>query len=247
MAEVLFITRQDLVRYTTLNGNVDTDKFIQYIKIAQDIHIQNYLGTDLFNKLKDEIQLSQSGIVTGVNITNAGTGYTTDLTNVSVTGGNGSGFTVDYTTDGDILLTAIVNEGGLGYKLNNVLTIASEGNGDAELTVTSLYDIPADYKNLLETYVKPMLIHWAMVEYLPFAAYTIANKGVYKHGSENAENVDKNEIDFLVNKERSIAEHYTERFINFMNFNQIDFPEYNTNSNGDMFPDDINNYGGWIL
>lgn len=166
MAEALFITRNDLVRLTALNGNVDTDKFIQYIKIAQDIHIQNYLGTNLFDKIKSDIE-------------------------------------------------------------NDTL---------------------ADpYLTLLETYIKPMLIHWTMVEYLPFAAYTIANKGVYKHGSENAENVDKLEIDFLINKERSIAEHYTERFIQYMNFNQAQFPEYNTNSNGNMFPDDINNYGGWVL
>ena len=51
MAEALLITRSDLVRFTTVNGNVDTDKFIQYIKIAQDIHIQNYLGTDLLYKI----------------------------------------------------------------------------------------------------------------------------------------------------------------------------------------------------
>ena len=39
MAEALLITRNDIVRFTALNGNVDTDKFIQFIKIAQDIHI----------------------------------------------------------------------------------------------------------------------------------------------------------------------------------------------------------------
>ena len=44
MAEALFITRDDIVKFTALNGNVDTDKFIQFIKIAQDIHIQNYLS-----------------------------------------------------------------------------------------------------------------------------------------------------------------------------------------------------------
>ena len=49
MAEALLITRDDLVRFTSVNGNVDTDKFIQYIKIAQDIHIQNYLGTELLS------------------------------------------------------------------------------------------------------------------------------------------------------------------------------------------------------
>ena len=34
MAEALIITRDDVVKFTSLNGNVDPDKFIQYIKIA---------------------------------------------------------------------------------------------------------------------------------------------------------------------------------------------------------------------
>jgi len=166
MAEALLITRDDLVRFTSVNGNVDTDKFIQYIKIAQDIHIQNYLGTQLLNKIK------------------------------------------------------------------------------ADIIATTL---SGDYETLVNTYIKPMLIHWAMVEYLPFAAYTIANKGVYKHSSENAENVAKDEVDFLLEKERKIAQHYTQRFIDYMSFNQQLFPEYNDNSNGDMYPDTNNNFIGWVL
>lgn len=166
MAEALFITRNDIVKFTALNGNVDTDKFIQFVKIAQDIHIQNYLGSKLFQKLQADI---------------------------------------------------VAN------------TLA--GN----------------YLSLVETYIKPMLIHWSMVEYLPFAAYTIANKGVYKHTSENAENVDKNEVDYLLEKERSIAQHYTERFIDYMSFNQTLFPEYRANKNNDMFPDTNNNNIGWYL
>jgi len=166
MAEALFITRDDIVRYTALNGNVDTDKFIQFIKIAQDIHIQNYLGTKLFQKLQADI-------------------------------------------------------------IANTLT----GN----------------YLTLVTTYVKPMLIHWGMVEYLPFAAYTIANKGVYKHSSENSENVDKNEVDYLLEKERSIAQNYTQRFIDYMAFNQSLFPEYRSNKNNDIFPDSMNNNLGWYI
>jgi hypothetical protein len=92
-----------------------------------------------------------------------------------------------------------------------------------------------------------MLIHWSMVHYLPFAAYTIANKGVYKHNSENSTNVEKNEIDYLVEKERDIAEHYTQRFIDYMCFQQSEFPEYNSNSNDDMNPDTNNFYGSWVL
>ena len=92
-----------------------------------------------------------------------------------------------------------------------------------------------------------MLIHWAMVEYLPFAAYTIANKGVYKHESENSQTVDKVEVDFLVEKQRQIAQHYTQRFIDYICFNMNSFPEYNSNSNGDMYPKTDNNFTGWVL
>ena len=41
----------------------------------------------------------------------------------------------------------------------------------------------ADELALVRDHLKPMLCHWAMVEYLPFAAYTIANKGVFNHSS----------------------------------------------------------------
>jgi hypothetical protein len=55
MAQALFISRDDIVRFTALNGNIDTDRFIQWVKVAQDIHIQGYLGTKLFNKINDGI------------------------------------------------------------------------------------------------------------------------------------------------------------------------------------------------
>jgi hypothetical protein len=166
MAQALFISRDDIIKFTVLNGNIDTDKFIQFIKIAQDVHIQNYLGTRLFNRLNDDI----------------------------------------------------VND-----------------------------DLTQPYSDLLSTYIKPMLIHWAMVEFLPYAAYTVANKGVFKHNSENSSNVDKNEIDFLIAKERDVAQSYTNRFIDYMCFNQVSFPEYNANSNADVFPDKDANFTGWVI
>ena len=166
MAQALFITRNDFVKYTAVNGNVDTDKFIQFIKISQDIHIQNYLGSDLFNKISNDI----------------------------------------------------INE-----------------------------DLTGDYLSLVDTYIKPMVIHWAMVEYLPFASYTIANKGVYKHSSENSDTVVKDEIDFLIEKSRNLAQYYTDRFISYMSFNQDTYPEYNTNNNEDVYPDKNASFEGWVL
>jgi hypothetical protein len=244
MAEALLITRQDVVKFTAMNGNVDTDNFIQYVKIAQDIHIQNYLGTDLLEKLKSEIILAASGIPTAITISNQGTGYTTG-TSINTTSTTGTGLKLNITSAGGLITAATIDTAGTGYTVGSTATVTGGTNG--AVTISSIYTIPTDYNNLLVTYVKPMLIHWAMVEYLPFAAYTIANKGVYKHNSENATNVEKVEIDFLIEKERSIAQHYTERFIDYISFNNDLFPEYNSNSNGDMYPDTNNNYTGWYL
>lgn len=166
MATALFIKREDIVRNTALSGNLDTDKYIQFIKIAQEIHIQNYTGTKLYDKISADI---------------------------------------------------IAN------------TLA--GN----------------YLSLVTDYLQPMLIHWAMVEYLPFAAFTVANGGVYKHTSENSVNAEKIEIDYLVEKERTIAKYYTERFIDYMSFNQSLFPEYNANVNEDIYPDRDSRPASWVL
>jgi len=86
-----------------------------------------------------------------------------------------------------------------------------------------------------------------MVDYLPFAAYTIKNGGIYKHVSETAETVTKEEVDYLVQKELDIAEYYTRRFIDYMSFNQSKFPEYTSNSNDDIYPSHDANFNGWVL
>jgi hypothetical protein len=70
---------------------------------------------------------------------------------------------------------------------------------------------------------------------------------VFKHISENAESVSKNEIDYLVEKERDIAEYYTRRFIDYMTYNQSSFPEYTSNSNEDIDPDKDALFNGWVL
>ena len=166
MAEALLVTRQDVVKFTALNGNVDTDKFIQFVKIAQDTDLQNYTGTKLLDKIKADI-------------------------------------------------------------LASTLT----GN----------------YATLVNTYLKPMLIHFTMVEYLPFAAYSISNKGLYKHSSENAEIVSKEEVDYLVEKEKRIAENYAQRFLDYMCDNEALFPEYQTNTNGDVVPQKKNYLSNWYI
>ena len=245
--EALLITRQDLVKYTATNGNVDTDNFIQWIKVAQDIHIQNYLGTNLFNKLKADVlnTISGTGVPTTTSLTAGGTGYS-NLTGIACTGGTGSGFGVDITTASNVVVSYVVSTAGTGYTVGDVLTIAA-GGVNATITVNAIDEIQQPYLNLLNTYVKPALIHWAMVEYLPFSAYTIANKGVYKHNSENSTNAEVSEINMLISKQRDIAQNYTERMINHLIYHAGLYPEYVNNQNDNIFPD-TNNYNiGWVL
>ena len=167
MATGLFITRADIVKRTSLGGNVDQDKYLQYVLIAQEVHIQNYLGTDLYEKIQTDIE---AGNLTG------------------------------------------------------------------------------DYLTLVNDWIKPCLLHWAMVEYLPFAAYTIGNKGIFKHSSETGQNIEKEEVDFLIEKERDIAQYYTDRLINHLSFEaSTKYPQYFTNNNEDVYPDKDANFSGWVL
>lgn len=166
MAKALLISRQDVLKFTNLNGNIDPDKFIQYISIAQDVWIQAMLGTQLLKKFQ------------------------------------------------------------------------------LEITNDTLVD---PYLSLLTEYIKPCLIHAAMLEYLPTAAISITNKGVYKHGAENSESVSKEEIDFITEKQRQTFMHYKERFIDYICENENLFPEYNQNSGSDMNPNTDNNFTGWVL
>tara|TARA_R110000782_G_scaffold4718_1_gene16553 strand:+ start:151 stop:657 length:507 start_codon:yes stop_codon:yes gene_type:complete len=168
MATVLFINRTDLVRNSILDGNVDTDKFIQFIKLSQEIDVQQILGTNMYD------------------------GLTTAIPDI------------DNPTN-------------------------------------------ARWKTVLNDYVVPMLIWYAQSNYLPFAAYQIKNGGVFKHTSENAQSVDKNEIDFLVEKARTNAEWYSRRFIDYMSFNQTLFPEYTNNINDDIYPSYDATFNGWVL
>ena len=53
--KALFISRDDLVRYTPISGNLDFDRVVQYIEIAQDIHVHELLGSNLYKKLQADI------------------------------------------------------------------------------------------------------------------------------------------------------------------------------------------------
>ena len=122
---------------------------------------------------------------------------------------------------------------------------------------TDLYDkISADiiastltgvYLTLTTDYIKPMLIHWSVVEALPFLASTVDNVGITKRSSENSEVTSKEDVDFMIEKARQIASNYTDRFIAYICENSASFPEYSTNTGSDVKPETDTNFTGWVI
>jgi hypothetical protein len=81
-----------------------------------------------------------------------------------------------------------------------------------------------------------------------FEPIVVSNGGVFKHTSESSVTVDKDEIDFLIEKYRDLAQFYTNNFTNFMVYNQTTYPEYNANTEDDFYPDtSISDFSGWVL
>lgn len=168
--KALFVTIKDIKQKSIIGGTVDPEKIVQFVEVAQDTHIQNYLGGKLYNKMQE----------------------------------------------------LIIND-----------TIDDAGN--------------ADYKYLLEAYIKPMLIWFTQADYMPFSAFQISNGGVYRHSSENSQLASMEEINMLTRSALETAEFYTRRFMDYMDFNSVLFPEYTSTANEEMHPDRDVNFGGIYL
>lgn len=166
MSKALFISRDDLVRYTPISGNLDFDRVVQYIEIAQDIHIHELLGSRLYNKLQADV-------------------------------------------------------------LANTLD--------------------RDYEILIQLHIKPMLAQYSLLEFLPFSQFSINNKGVFKHTSENAETLTKSDISMMTEATRDTAQHYATRMVDYLCAYPNLFPEYLTNSKDELNPIRSTNFGGWNI
>lgn len=91
---------------------------------------------------------------------------------------------------------------------------------------------------LLDNYIGPMLCNYSMYHALPFLAYKIFNKSVLKPNSETAPSVELEEVKFLQNQVREVAESYTKYMQIYLNNNLSDYPSYAApNSEDGIAPD----------
>jgi hypothetical protein len=164
MAFGLFITRNDIIKTSPLQGSIDADRLLPFIKTAQEKYILNILGTVLYYKLQADVE--------------AGTPF------------------------------------------------------------TGIYEI------LMEDHIKPTLIWYSVVEYLPFSAVQFKSEGAVKHQSEQSQAVSKTEVDYLVQKSQDNAEWYVTRMQNFLIAYNNQIPEFyeSVGNATQIYPDQTNQY-----
>lgn len=167
MAKVLLTNTYRLKKSTPIQDNVDDSILAPYIVKAQDTHIQQILGTDLYNKIMDDI-------------------------------------------------------------IANTIT--------------------GDYKTLLDDYITPCLIEWSFYEVMPFIALKITNKTIGRGNAEYLAEGDLDDLKYLRNSVRDVAEFYGTRIIGYLRQYSSLFPEYQTNSGLDkIVPNSSTYFGGVYL
>jgi hypothetical protein len=106
----------------------------------------------------------------------------------------------------------------------------------------------ADYKLLLDDFIKPMLIWYSQATLMPYISFSVNNGGVQKRTSETSDAATRDELAYLTQEMNSTAEFYTKRFLDYMCLNNVKYPEYSQNTSEDMYPDkDVNYTGGWYI
>ena len=104
------------------------------------------------------------------------------------------------------------------------------------------------YQTLMEDYVKPTVIWYSCVEYIPFSGTQFKAEGAVKYKSEQGETPETREIDYLAQKAQDNAEWYATRLQDWLLANSEDVPEYyeTTGDTTMIYPDQSNQYFGGL-
>lgn len=86
--------------------------------------------------------------------------------------------------------------------------------------------LTGDYLTLYTNYLKPILRHQCFAEYVEIGSYVVSNGGIFKHQPANSTIVEKSEIQYLAQTQRTKAQMYIERAEKWLCKNHL--PEYTT-------------------
>jgi hypothetical protein len=164
MATALFITRNDIIKNTPLQGAIDADALLPFMYTAQVKYLKNLLGTVLYDYLS--LQIETQTPFTGI------------------------------------------------------------------------------YLDLMQDHIKPTLIWYACVEYIPFSSIQFKSNGAVKQQSEQGVAPTKSEIDYLQAQARTNADYYALRLQNFLISYSNNIPQYlqSVGNQTQIYPDQTNQY-----
>ena len=157
----LLVSEQRMKQWTQLDDNVRLNEITPHILQAQDIYLQNVLGTKLYDRLK-------AGVIAD--------------------------------------------------------------------------DLTADEGTLLNEYVGPTLMQYALYLMLPSIKYKIANQGILNGTSEETSPTTLDELKYLRQSTLDTAEFYSKRLTKYFMDNPNLFPEYQNPGTDGMMPDKRNPY-----
>lgn len=170
MSYALFINRNDIIKNSPLQGAIDADALLPFVRVAQDKYVKNLIGTVLFDYLQDQI---------------------------------------------------------IANTVSNL----------------SVY-----YQDLLDDYIKNVLIWYSCVEYIPFSSVQFKSNGAVKQQSEQGVAPSKTEIDYLKQIAQSNADYYALRLQNYLIAYSNNIPQYleSVGNQTQIYPDQSNQYFGGI-
>jgi hypothetical protein len=170
MATALFISRNDIIKTTPLQGGIDADALLPFVLTAQVKYMKNLLGTVLYDFISARIM--------------AGT-----------------------------------------------------------FSSLSVY-----YQDLMDDHIKPTLIWYSCVEYIPFSNIQFKSNGAVKQQSEQGIAPGKNEIDYLKQQTQTNADYYALRLQNYLIAYSNEIPQYleSVGNQTQIYPDQTNQYFGGI-
>ena len=120
---------------------------------------------------------------------------------------------------------------------------------------TELYDyilaqaeadtLAGDYLTLYTEYVKPIVKHQALAEYVTVSGFMITNGGAFKHTPENAELMDKDEKALVSQIYSGMADTYIQRFLKWICLNPL--AEYKTSQDDVNASKNVSLVAGWYF
>jgi len=118
---------------------------------------------------------------------------------------------------------------------------------DAIVSKISGAGLTGDYQTLVNKWCASAVAWYTMVELIPTIAVDIARGGVYRGNAENSSTASIQEINLLRDGYRNNAERFTDRLGDYLCSNSNLFPEYSTNSNEDLRPQNTSAFNGiWL-